>query len=278
MACAALILKELPRIGFAHHLRVESYSHTPTRSENSLEIVYVKEGAIHVRVGEHRFVIPSGGIAVIPRNLPFAFETADGQPNQHCSVQLKMAYDVSLLEDGDRPSDDFGGLLLPLVLPPSPETETIKKDLYAIVSDMDLSRRERETSAAVTALGILGKLDRLRHQQSLAGDTASLWAYRIKQYVSRHIHENLTLGDIAAALGKTPNYLNSVFREATGSPIHRYIGGEKVRLITELLETRALSFKAACAAVSIDDVSYGYRLFKKHTGLTTRAYRDRLPE
>jgi hypothetical protein len=161
MAYAALTLKELPRIGFAHHLRVESYTHTPTRSENSLEIVYVKEGAIHVRVGEHRFVSPSGGIAVIPRNLPFAFETADGQPNQHCSVQLKMAYDVSLLEDSDRPSEDFGGLLLPLVLPPSPETETIKKDLYAIVSDMDLSRHERETAAAVTALGILGKVLRL---------------------------------------------------------------------------------------------------------------------
>lgn len=278
MACAALTLTELPRIGFAHHLRVESYSHTPTHSENSLEIVYVKEGAINAVVGGHAFVIPSGGIAVIPRNLPFAFETTDGKPNEHCSVQLKMVYTVRILEDSDQPPAEFSGLLLPLVLPPSPDTETIKKDLYAIVSDMDLSRRERESAAAVTALGILGKLDRLRHRQSLAGDTASLWAYRIKQYVSRHVHEEITLGDIAAALGKTPNYLNSVFREATGSPIHRYIGGEKVRLITELLETRTLSFKAACAAVSIDDVSYGYRLFKKYTGLTTRAYRDRFPE
>lgn len=272
MPYAAVTFSEIPRIGFAHHFRVESYAHKQTKTENSLEIVYVKEGTIHATVGEVAVEIPSGSVAVIPRTVPFAFSSADGQPNQHCSVQLKMPCRITLLSDGEQPPDGFCGLLLPLVLPPCAETESIKKDLYAIVSDIGISRAEREMTAAAAAMGILARLDQLQRQQTVTGSTASIWEYRIKQYIARHIHKPITLTDIAVALDKTPNYLNSVFHSATGSGIHRYINNEKVRLIAELLETREVSFKDACAAVAIDDVIYGYRLFKKHMGMTTRAY------
>lgn len=269
MPYAALTCSELPHIGFAHHFQVESYTHKPTKSENSLEIVYVKEGVVNATIGDYTLEIPAGSVAVIPRFLPFSFSSTS---NRHCSVQLKMPYTVTLHADGERPPEGFRGLLLPLLLPSCAETESIKKDLYAIVSDISISRTEREMSAAAAAMGILSKLDQLQRQQAATGSTASIWEYRIKQYIARHIHKTIALSDIAAALNKTPNYLNSVFRGATGSGIHHYINSEKVRLIAELLESREVSFKDACAAVSIDDVAYGYRLFKKHMGMTTRAY------
>ena len=272
MAYVALQFTQVPQIGFAHHFRVDSYLNKQSTIENSLEIVYVKEGVISATVGNHAFTIPSGGVAIILRNMPFSFSSADGNPNHHCSVQLKMEYQATLLEDDEQPPEGFSGLLLPLVLPTCAETEAIKKDLYTAVSDIGVSRSEREVAAASTALGILAKLDRLQRQRTATESTASLWEYRIKQYVARHIHEEITLEDIAKALEKTPNYLNSVFREATGITIHRYINSEKVQLIAELMQYNGMSFKGACAGVAITDVSYGYRLFKKHMGVTMRTY------
>ena len=96
--------------------------------------------------------------------------------------------------------------------------------------------------------------------------------YKIKHFIANNISKELPLSKIAEAMGKTPNYLNSVFKDATGMGIHQYISRERVRTICELMQTQGIPFKKACECVSILDVSYGYRLFKKHTGVTPGAF------
>lgn len=272
MAYAVLTFNELPHIGFAHHFQMENYRQQHSRSENSLELVYVKEGAITAQIAGKTLEIQPGSVALIFRQQPFHITALGSGLHRHCTVQLQLDYQFTVFEEDTPPPVDFNGLLLPLVLPPCAETESIKKELYGIVSDIGISRRERELPAALTALGILAKLDQLQRQKTVSGNTASIWEYRIKQYLARHIHKEITLNDIATALGKTPNYLNSVFRESTGTSIHRYINSEKVQLIAAMMENREMSFKTACASVGITDVAYGYRLFKKHMGVTMRTY------
>ena len=75
-------------------------------------------------------------------------------------------------------------------------------------------------------------------------------------------------------MARTPNYLNSVFKKSAGMGIHQYINKEKVRIISELILERKLPFKKACESVGIEDISYGYRMFKKHTGLTPSQYME----
>ncbi len=272
MSYAALGFTAVPRIGFAHHFHMDAYRQTHRRSENSLEIVYVKEGAVILQACGQQWTVQPGSVMLLFRSVPFCLFSADGQPHKHCSVQLQLEYQLTILTDDQPPGTEFDGLLVPLVLPPCSEAENIKKELYTIVSDIGISRKKREFSAALTVMGILARLDQLQRQQATVGSTASILEYKIKQYIVRHIHKDITLGDLARALEKTPNYLNSVFRASTGTSIHRYINGEKVRLIAEMMERREISFKSACESVAITDVSYGYRLFKKHMGVTLRTY------
>jgi len=96
--------------------------------------------------------------------------------------------------------------------------------------------------------------------------------YKIKKIITGSKGEDISLDLLSRKIGKTPNYLNYVFKEETGMTIHSYIIKEKVRIICELILSRSLSFKDACQAVGINDVSYGYRLFKKQTGLTPGAF------
>lgn len=273
MPYAAFSFSQLPRIGFAHHFYTEKYDQKYDGCENSMEIVYFEEGSVNATFYGQTYKIAPGGIAVVFRNAPFKLCSAEEGLHRHCCIQLQMDYEVKILNDGELPSQEHNGLLLPLIVPPCAETDNIKKELYTIVSNIGISRAEYELSAAASAMGILAQLDQWwRKQTDTKNVSAEFWEYRIKQYITAHIQENITLESIANALGRTPNYLNSVFRDASGSTICRYINSEKVRVIAEMMKFRGMSFKTACENMSIADVAYGYRLFKQYTGLTIRAY------
>ena len=273
MLYAAVSFLQLPRIGFAHHFYMEKYKQNHKKTENSMEIVFFEEGAVNASVYGKTVKIMPGSVALFFRNAPFELCSAENGLHRHCSVQLQMDYDVKILEDDEQLPLEHSGLLLPLILPPCAEAENIKKELYTIVSNIGISRAEYELPAVAAALGILAQLDQHQRCQVDAKNlSGGFWEHRIKQYIASHIQEEISLESIAREFARTPNYLNSVFRDATGSTIRRYINGEKVRIMAELMKFRGMSFKTACASVAITDASYGYRLFKKYTGLTTRTF------
>lgn len=273
MSYTTLQFNTIPHIGFAHHFYMENYCQKHNISEKSLELVYVKNGEIIAEVYGMSFKVHEGSIFLLFRDLPYKLYSAGGVPQAHCSIQLVFDYSLSIIKDFYELPGDFNGLILPLVIAPGAETEMIKKELYTIVSELGTSREKYTLSASLAAMGILAKLDRIcRWELYAKKKSASILEYKIKQYITEHIHKNIHLTDLETALEKTPNYLNSVFKLSTGLSINQYISKEKVRLIGELMENKGLSFKASCESVAIMDVSYGYRLFKKHMGVTPKTY------
>lgn len=273
MSGALLQFTGLPKIGFAHHFYMENYQQIHKSPEQSFELVYVKNGCILAELYGQTYEIRPGSLFVLFRHLPYHLYSADGGPQTHCSVQLIMDYTCEFLREGQGLPEDFGGLTLPLVLPPGPEAESLKKDLYALVADLGISREKYGFAASLAACGILAKLDSLYRQKLHSSkNTSSYWEYKIKRYITEHIHQHISLDYLSCALGKTPNYLNSVFREAAGISIHQYMNREKMQLVAELMKNKNMSFQMACENVAITDISHGYRLFKKHMGVTPGAY------
>lgn len=263
----------LPQIGFAHHFYMENYQQNNNTSEKSLELVYVKSGSIVAEMYNQTFLIEPGSLFILYRDLPYRLYTVNGEPQSHCSVQLIMDFSCEYAEDTGECPKNYNGLILPVIQPPGPDTENLKKDLYSLVSDLSISREKFGFSSALAACGILAKLDGLCRQKLNSQKSASsYWEYRIKRYIAEHLHQNITLDSLACALEKTPNYLNSVFRESAGITLHQYINREKMQLIAELMKNKNLSFQMACENVAINDISHGYRLFKKHMGITPGAY------
>ncbi len=273
MPGALLQFTGLPPIGFAHHFYMENYQQNHKIPEQSFELVYVKTGCILAELYGQTYEVQPGSLFVLFRHLPYHLHSADGGPQAHCSIQLIMDYSCEFLGEDQGLPEEFPGLTLPLILPPGPETESLNKDLYGLVSDLSISREKYGFAASLAACGILAKLDSL-YRQKLHNNknTSSYWEYKIKRYIAEHLHQRITLNHLACALGKTPNYLNSVFREDTGISIHQYINREKMQLVAELMENKNLSFQMACENVAITDMSHGYRLFKKHMGVTPGAY------
>lgn len=95
---------------------------------------------------------------------------------------------------------------------------------------------------------------------------------KVKEYIANNIDKKILLSDVADFVGKSPNYINSLFKSSSGSSVNLYVCNERVKKIAELIKDRDLSFETACENVGITDVSYGYRLFKKHMGTTPAKY------
>ena len=270
MSYGLLTFSQLPTVGFAHHFYTEEYKQRNETPNSSLEIAYVKEGAFTAEIGSKSYAVQPGSVLVLVRTRPFRLYAAAGTPQSHCSVQLVFDFHCDFVDNSTDVPTDFSGLVLPLILPPGAEAEQIKKELFAIVAEVSARREAPPLSASVAGLSVLMQIDRLFRRGREHG--GSLLEYKVKRYVAEHIHREITLQELGDALGRTPNHQNSVFRAATGLSIRRYINGERVRLIGELMTMKGLPFKTACESVAIDDVSYGYRLFKKYTGVTVRAY------
>lgn len=263
--------KTVPKIGFAHHFYAETYHYTREKLENSLEVVYIKEGNMDISYDGETIVAPVGSVFVFPRTLPLTLKT--GQ-HAHCSVQLLSDFHFEIVNSKENIPADFGGLVLPFVTPEGRTSEAVKKQLYSIVSQLSVSRELNEFPSSVCALGVLELLHTQFKAESLNNMRApSVLCYRIKRYVAEHLNENLFLSDIAEELGKTAIYLNAVFKKETGASIGQYINREKIRLIADLMLNKGTSFKSACESAGILDVSYGYRLFKKQMGVTPGEYR-----
>lgn len=273
MAATLIQFCDVPKFGFAHHLYTEDPHQIQKDIQHSFVLVYVKSGHLTARIYGKTFEAPAGSILVLFRHVPFQLQSGGNMPQDYCSIQICTGYSFGLLEDNEDFPENFSGLALPVVIPPGSDAEGIKKDMYTIVSSLTVSREVYGFSAAMTVCGILSRLDTLYRQKQHRGKSISLyWENRIKRYIADHIRELVSLEELAHAMDKTPNYLNSVFRKATGVGIHQYINREKMRLAAALMEEQALTFGEACENVGICDLSHGYRLFKRHMGVTPKEY------
>lgn len=273
MSATLISFQGLPEFGFAHHLYTEDAWQVQKDLQQSFVLVYVKSGHLTAQIYGRTFEAPAGSVLILFRHVPFRLFSADGGPQDYCSIQVYTDFTFDLMEDSEDFPSGFAGLALPVVTLPGSDTEQIKKDMYTIVSTLSISRSLYGTSATMALCGILYKLDAIYRQKLHRGKSAfSYWEDRIKRYLAGHIQEQISLAALAKAMGKTPNYLNSVFSEAAGISIHQYINREKMRLAATLMETRQLSFRDACENVGISDVSHGYRLFKRHMGVTPKEY------
>lgn len=265
---------DIPSIGFAHHFHAENYSQSYNIKDDSFEIVYIKTGEVTAELYDKTYDIEPGSILVLFRRLPIKLTSKNGSTHSHCSVQIKVSGGVEFIDsDFQIPKDSSRGIMLPFITPPCQENELIKKDLYSITSLLGGASESGKFSASLCAMGILSKLDSMYIQKIYAKkNNSSLLDYKIKQYISRNISKDLSLANISEAIGKSPNYLNSVFKKINDIGIHQYINREKVRIIGECIKNRGFSFKEACESVSVYDISYGYRMFKKHSGITPGAF------
>ena len=96
-----------------------------------------------------------------------------------------------------------------------------------------------------------------------------------KDYIFKHLHEKIRIQDIADELYLNANYLSEIFRQHEGITITDFILREKVGLTKNLLSYSPYSYSEIAAYLGFSSQSHLGKVFKKHTGMTLKQYRDR---
>ncbi len=96
----------------------------------------------------------------------------------------------------------------------------------------------------------------------------------IRCYISEHIAEKLTLGDIAAAVHLTPEYCCALFKKSTGKTVFTYILDQRIETAKRLITLGEMSLKTIAGEMGFADYNYFSRTFKRITGLTPSEYRQ----
>lgn len=97
---------------------------------------------------------------------------------------------------------------------------------------------------------------------------------RCKDYVFSHLHDKITVREIANAIGLDENYLSSLFKNVEGVSLKDYIQNEKITLAKHMLTYSNYSYSEISTYLGFSSQSHFGKVFKHFTGYTPKSYRD----
>ncbi|MDC7241756.1 MAG: AraC family transcriptional regulator [Spirochaetales bacterium] len=96
-----------------------------------------------------------------------------------------------------------------------------------------------------------------------------------KQYISRHLHERLTLEDIAEEVGINPSYLSELFVRCENMSLSEYVIHQKIQLSRSLLTYTDTPLIEIAAFLGFSSQSHFGNHFKRICGITPGKYRQK---
>ncbi|GIO29896.1 MULTISPECIES: response regulator transcription factor [Paenibacillus] len=98
----------------------------------------------------------------------------------------------------------------------------------------------------------------------------------IIRYVREHLHDNVTLKEVADYLSFSPNYLGSLFKEVTGTNFSEYVIMMRMEKAGELLKDPRIKIYEVADRVGYRYIPYFSRQFKEVFGMTPGEFRRKV--
>lgn len=93
-------------------------------------------------------------------------------------------------------------------------------------------------------------------------------------YIEEHVHENVTVKQLAEKHHMNASYLSVLFKKVTGQTLSDFIQESRMKKAIQLLRDPHIRVYEVAEQVGFQTSAYFTYLFKKHTGYTPQEYRD----
>lgn len=98
---------------------------------------------------------------------------------------------------------------------------------------------------------------------------------KVYDYVEAHLHEKISLDEMAEELSVSKSYLCGLFKRETGVTIGTYIAARKVSTAKDLLAYTEYSIQDISNYLAFSSVSHFGSVFRKAEGMSPGVYRER---
>ena len=258
-----------------------NWSHL-SRNLYDYELMFVTNGTLYIKSDDTKYEIPEGSFIILP---PLVLQ--QGYKPSCCTFYwLHFAQNEGevMFYSPDCASKEYrvcaNGQLRTeyLILPmsgavPSPERLTVMfKQL------LDSEKRYQNKSYNdfyVTSILLELKSQLLEtYNQTPVPEIHNRLCNNIKEYISWHICEPVTVAGIASYYGYNARYLSALFKSCTGIAIKDYIINAKTMQAKKLLEETSSTISQIAYSMGFQDNHNFSKYFKKSTGLTPSEYRN----
>jgi AraC family transcriptional regulator len=97
---------------------------------------------------------------------------------------------------------------------------------------------------------------------------------RVTDFIQAHLDQDLSLEALAQQTGFSPYYFARIFRQSTGESPHQFVLRQRVERAMHLLKQGNVPLAQVATESGFADQSHFTQVFKRHFGLTPRAYRQ----
>lgn len=94
------------------------------------------------------------------------------------------------------------------------------------------------------------------------------------EYIYNHIHDRITIEDLAEHTDLSPSYLSRLFKKELGIAVSDYIREKKIDKAQNLLKYSDFSLVEIANYLSFSSQSHFIQTFEKLVGMTPKKYRD----
>jgi AraC family transcriptional regulator len=95
-------------------------------------------------------------------------------------------------------------------------------------------------------------------------------------YIYDNLAQDLSLNELAVVAGLSPTHFNTLFKEATGQPAHRFIVLCRVEHAMSLLANRKLNLTEVASLAGFCDQSHMARCMRRVAGVTPAVVKRQL--
>ena len=277
-----LVKKNLEPVfhGYYHVEFREGYfmqSHTHER----VEIMYARKGSCEVFADNKRYRLEAGDFILINGNIPHKLQVDKHMPCQVLCLEFQFAQAQStgrtLLFEIYRDVCEFRlfleSALNVLKLKDTAEAYTNLVDLFR-----ELEHNEPGRWIAIQyAFGqFLIKLARLFAENERTKEKPSKKYIRDAiAFINGNYYEEIGVGEIAEHVKLNVSYFHKIFKKDTGNTPMDYLNNVRINKAKRLLENSDIPIIEICSFVGFNSRQYFTYTFRKSTGITPRAYKQK---
>lgn len=243
----------------------------PMQALPGYELAWVREGTLHLWLGEQCLEAHAGEALVVPPRTPHREETPPGV----CSEVIYLG--ARLLEAAGRER------LFPLPLDPVVKLgrgHVVEQRLLQVAGELQARQPGYLRLVSEAVLEVFWHLARATRGLSSPAPslaelpTLSTFAHEIQEYLTRHHAEDLSIDEVARHFHLSRQYFTRLCRSLLGETPHAYLTRLRIQEACRLLGESALPVKTVAGRVGYRDPNYFARAFIAHTGLTPTQYRQ----
>ncbi|OAS17868.1 AraC family transcriptional regulator [Paenibacillus oryzisoli] len=237
--------------------------HVPRAAANNHILILMTGGEITYTVGNQTFILKKGDLLFVP----------EGHIRSALNVS-KRDHDMYVAHFRYEGTGDE----LPLLAEPACQLtrphnfEYIKQRFSSLTQYWLQKSTYTRTLCHSVLLEIIAIINEEAHTGTISHPKAHGISMQLKDYILHHYREQLDMEEMAKHIGRTPNYISTVFRETTGQTITAYIQQIRIAAACDLLTGSQMSIGEISDYLGFCEQSYFNKVFKKVTGTMPSAY------